>query len=204
MKKLIIYSTIVVLLLLGCAPTIDSPEKQRSEGDKYYTGIGASKDIEKAKYWYKKAAEQGDIKAQIALGHIYRWDPPVDYEMCKYWYQKAAEQGHAKSQYFLGSMYHREAPVDYELAEYWYKKAAEQGEVVSMVKLSLVNFRTKQPLHSYAWISIAMHHESKMDKDLLKLAKEIHSHAASTLSTENLEKAEELAEEIRKTIKTDN
>ena len=34
-------------------------------------GAGTSKDAEQAVYWYTKAAEQGNTKAQYQLGHMY-------------------------------------------------------------------------------------------------------------------------------------
>ena len=49
--------------------------------------------------WYRKAAEQGNAKAQYNLGWMYdngRGVVESDSEAVK-WYQKAAEQGHEKA-----------------------------------------------------------------------------------------------------------
>jgi TPR repeat protein len=36
-------------------------------GDVYYKGIGVTKNLEEAFQWYKKAADQGDVGAQLML-----------------------------------------------------------------------------------------------------------------------------------------
>jgi TPR repeat protein len=53
--------------------------------------------------WFRKAAEQGHVDAQHALGWIYAWPsrsgvPMDDVEALK-WFGKAAEQGHVRAQY---------------------------------------------------------------------------------------------------------
>jgi TPR repeat protein len=55
-------------------------------------------------YWYQKAADQGDAKAQSNLGVMYNFGEGVlkDYKQAVYWYQKAADQGYAGAQYDLG------------------------------------------------------------------------------------------------------
>ena len=53
--------------------------------------------------WYRKAAEQGDAKAQYNLGNCYYFGNGVtenEQEAVK-WYRKAAEQGDAKAQYVI-------------------------------------------------------------------------------------------------------
>ena len=49
----------------------------------------------------KKAAEQGDVKAQFNLGVMYAWGEgvPEDKAEAVRWYRMAAEQGDAGAQY---------------------------------------------------------------------------------------------------------
>ena len=56
----------------------------------YITG-----DYDKAFYWIKKAAEQGDVQAQFNLAICYYNGQGVskDLKQAIYWYQKAAGQG---------------------------------------------------------------------------------------------------------------
>jgi TPR repeat protein len=68
----------------------------------------------KAFEWYKKAAEQNDVRGQYGLGNCYVLGKGVDkdentgYE----WIRKAAEQGHSGGQYSLGSRYENGIGID--------------------------------------------------------------------------------------------
>jgi len=80
---------------------------------------------------FRKAAEQGDARAQSSLASMYYngLGIPKDYKQALYWYSKAAEQGLASAQFTLGLMYAEGVgvPKDNEKALFWYTKAAEQG-----------------------------------------------------------------------------
>ena len=80
---------------------------------------------------YKKAAEQGDISAQIMLGLMYDLGEGVlkdDKEAVK-WFRLAAEQGDADAQSNLGNMYHNGRGVlqDNVYAHMWWNIAASEG-----------------------------------------------------------------------------
>ena len=79
----------------------------------------------------KKAAEGGDVQAQIDLGGMYYSGKGVerDYKQAVEWFRKVAEQGSAEAQNRMGNMYGRGHGVkqDYKQAAEWYRKAAEQG-----------------------------------------------------------------------------
>lgn len=80
---------------------------------------------------FRKAAEQGNARAQYNLGLMYQDGYGVvedDAEAVK-WFRKAAEQGDADGQYFLGSKYSVGEGVTQDKTEAtkWYHKAAEQG-----------------------------------------------------------------------------
>ncbi len=97
----------------------------------YLIGRGVPQDYAEALKWYRKAAEQGDAKAQYDLGSMYGTGRGVtqDYAEAARWYRKAAEQGNAKAQYHLGSMYgtSRGVPQDYVQAYKWWNLAGAQG-----------------------------------------------------------------------------
>ena len=61
----------------------------------YANGQGIPKDEAKAASWYRKAADQGDSKAQFALGIMYAngQGVPKDEVEAVRWYRKAAERG---------------------------------------------------------------------------------------------------------------
>jgi TPR repeat protein len=117
-------------------------EEQLKLGDKYYYGTdGIQENLDKAAYWYTKAAEQGHVIAQFYLGDIYFYGKGVliDSEKAKYWYEKAAEQGHILSQRNVGNYYYKRGSgiQDKEKAAYWYMKAAEQGDAMSQYNMGV-------------------------------------------------------------------
>ncbi|MBQ9776558.1 MAG: sel1 repeat family protein, partial [Lentisphaeria bacterium] len=69
----------------------------------FQNGYGVTENKQEAVKWYRKAAEQGDAKAQYNLGNCYYFGNGVtenEQEAVK-WYRKAAEQGDAKAQYVI-------------------------------------------------------------------------------------------------------
>jgi TPR repeat protein len=92
----------------------------------------------------KALAEEGDVKAQYALGLFYQQGKGVrqDYVEAAHWYRKAAEQGDTKAQRNLGFLYEKGlgvAPDDGEAAS-WYRKAAEEGDAVALYNLGGMYF----------------------------------------------------------------
>ena len=80
---------------------------------------------------FRKAAEQGNAKAQFELGYCYHFGEGVaknDVESAK-WYRKAAEQGNAFAQNNLGCCYAFGDGVgkDPVQAVKWFRKSAELG-----------------------------------------------------------------------------
>lgn len=103
-----------------------------SLGDDYYFGRnGKAQDYAEAVKWYRKAAEQGDARAQFYLSHCYAYGRGVsqDYSEAVKWLRKAAEQGDALAQNNLGWCYDngQGVPQDESEAMKWFRKAAEQG-----------------------------------------------------------------------------
>ncbi len=81
--------------------------------------------------WYRRAAEQGNARAQFLLGVLAKAGngvPEDDREAMK-WYKLAAEQGDVHAQTSLGNMYAdgEGVPEDDREAVKWYRLAAEQG-----------------------------------------------------------------------------
>src|SRR5687767_4482011 len=70
----------------------------------YENGEGTEKNLEKAFYWYQKAAENGYIDAQYNLALLH--DTEKNLEKAFYWYQKAAKNGYIDAQYNLASLYY--------------------------------------------------------------------------------------------------
>ena len=98
-----------------------------------------SQDYSQAVYWFRKAAEQGDAKAEEFLGECYYEGKGVtqDYSQAAYWCKKAAEQGRAKAQLRIGALYASGDGVnkDNDLAEEWLTKVMDNQESSENLKL---------------------------------------------------------------------
>ena len=96
-------------------------------------------DLKKAEVYFRKAAEQGHVKAQQALGRLLYECHPLfgridrDYSESAKWTRKAAEQDDWMAQSLLGSMYQIGCgvPKDEDEAMYWYGRAARYGDRIA-------------------------------------------------------------------------
>jgi TPR repeat protein len=104
-------------------------------GDAYAAGKGAPRepfqlaaDYKQAASWYQKAADQGNIPAQIHLADLYRDGRGVLRDMAQAvaWYRKAANQGDAGAEGTLGLLYSvgMGIPRDDVEAYFWLSLAA--------------------------------------------------------------------------------
>ena len=103
-----------------------------------------------AVYWYRKAAEQGNAKAQVNLGCCYENGEGVEKDMkqAAEWFRKAAEQGNTHAQFSLGSCYdgglgiakdHLEAIKWYrKVSDYYDSKLKERYDAMDAIELSEV------------------------------------------------------------------
>lgn len=64
-------------------------------------------DNDKSSFWYLKAAQGGNPKAQGKIGHNYFWGSGVSQNIFKaiYWIKKGADGGDADAQYQMGTLY---------------------------------------------------------------------------------------------------
>lgn len=80
----------------------------------------------------KKAAEEGDARAQARLAVCYAHGHGIEQnnKQAAIWYWEAARQGHKRSQYNLAVCCHNgllSVKQDDQAAKKWYRKAAKQG-----------------------------------------------------------------------------
>lgn len=108
----------------------------------------------------KHAAENGNIKAQSALGLMYYNGDHVTQDPVKarYWYEKAAHAGDANAQGLLAMMYFTGDTVnrDYQQALFWFDKAAAQGDTEAMAfigEIYLYGKGTEKKLHQSSSLS---------------------------------------------------
>jgi TPR repeat protein len=115
--------------LLAKANTGD-PVSQVAVGEVYAAGNGVARDYKQAAEWYRKAADKGDIAAEMHLAALYRDGGGKyfvrDMAQAAEWYRKAAEQGDVTAQGILGTLYSvgQGVPLSYPDAYYWLDLAA--------------------------------------------------------------------------------
>lgn len=101
-----------------------------------------TQDVAKAVKYYEKAADAGNVLAQVNLASIYSkgFEGKPDYAQAVMWYRKAAEQGDRDGQFGLAVCYAlgRGVPVDYEEARRWFTSAADQGQVQAQFDLGVI------------------------------------------------------------------
>ena len=61
----------------------EKPKSQFRLGSLYYNGDVVERNLEKAKYWFEKSAEQGDSDAQVSLGSMYLYGEGVEQDLEK-------------------------------------------------------------------------------------------------------------------------
>ena len=107
---------------------------------KYQNGVGCPRDLGKALYWYKRAAEQNDPGALLALGDLNDAGVcvPEDVREAIRLYKRAADLGFAPAMVRLATMTERGRGLPFVPEDVlgWYRKAAEKGYGPAMTRLS--------------------------------------------------------------------
>jgi hypothetical protein len=111
----------------------------------------------------RRAAEQGDVAAQLNLAKAYATGNgiPQDYEQTSQWFRKAADQGSAEAQYWLGVMFRDAVGVgaDQGQAAQFFGRAAELGYAQAQANLGNLHFTGRGVLQDYVeahkWLNIA-------------------------------------------------
>ena len=138
-------------------------QSQLSLATAYFNGKTITQDLQKAFYWYGKAADQGSPVAQFFMAYFYKTGKavPQDYEAAFKWYMKSAEQGYVDSQYFTGYYYEKGRGIrqDFKRSFYWYSRAAKQGDGISQYRLANAYFHgwgvAQNIQQSYFWARLA-------------------------------------------------
>lgn len=93
-------------------------------------------------YWFRRAAEAGNVDAMVDLAYklsqLYKWDDDKLAEAIQ-WYQRAADQGNGYAMNRLGLMYSKGEGVKQskDKAFEWYLKAAEAGNAAGQYNAGL-------------------------------------------------------------------
>ena len=104
-------------------------------------------DNQKAMYYFKKAAEQGNKVGAFAVAGMYECGIGVekDYERAVYWYKKAYELGETNySSFHIAEIYFNgkgNVAKDYKSAANWYLKAGKNNNAKAQYRLAMMYFK---------------------------------------------------------------
>ena len=108
------------------------PVVQYNLGVLYEQGLGVDPNLQSAIAYYRRAAENGFVPAQLRYAQflLYGEEIPADPAAAEQWYCAAAEQGNATAQYSLALLLleRKEDPMAHERGLSWLLLAAENGE----------------------------------------------------------------------------
>lgn len=109
----------------------ESPEAQAMLGYLYRYGKGVEEDLQKARDYFKKAADEGNAFGQYNLGYFYEKGEAVKKDEIEalFWYRSSAQQGDINGIRRMGYMYYYGIGVekDYKTALSWFEKSAAMG-----------------------------------------------------------------------------
>jgi TPR repeat protein len=97
----------------------------------YSNGQGVPQNYAEAMKWFRKAADQGNPRAQHNLGFMYANGEGVVNDLAEAvkWYRKAADQGYRDAQFNFASIYASGLGYqDYVQAHMWLNLAAMAGD----------------------------------------------------------------------------
>lgn len=122
------------------------------------TGRGVEKDLDKAKYYYEKAADYGYTRSMVNLGWLYRSDDyseshPLDdgnydyyYKQAEKWFRMAARENDAAGFYGLAYLYEsyfrgEDITARIEKAAPFFQKAAELNNGAAQIAVGYAEMR---------------------------------------------------------------
>ncbi len=141
----------VLFLTLLLSVTAQAPAQQPLYGSRLEASKFTNQDIPEL----VRKAEAGDPKAQLLLGHAYKYGYGTgrkDSESVK-WYRLASDQGTAEAQYFLAYAYQFGQGVgkDKNEAMKWYLRSAEQGFAGAQTNLGSLYHQEKNYIEGVKW-----------------------------------------------------
>jgi len=119
-------------------PPSKDPQRQFEVAKAYASGSGMDQNWEKAVYWYRRAAEQGHVRAQLQMGIAYQKGRGVerDNAVAVEWFRRAAEEGtQSKAMLELGTAYRDGKGVEKDpvTAMMWFNLSSKRGGLASRI-----------------------------------------------------------------------
>lgn len=176
-----------------CVRAVAKGDKDAGAETMYELGItqlngtnGFAKNEKFAFYFFKKSAEMGYVKAQVALGLLYSEGTGVekDIEKAAEWFEKAADQGDNMACTNLGMMYLTGNGVQKDIgkAKSLLTRASMNDDPIAMINLGMLNITEGLEEQGLTWLSKAAEHPQ--GKQLLEAeALRGNKHAQKALDT---------------------
>ena len=128
-----------IAMLAALAENGHAPSQFRL-GFMYRTGLGTPRNLQRAGYWFEKAARQNDVGGQYWLAESYRRGEglPASPELAFEWFQRLAERGYAPAQYQVALAYAEGRGIgrDEAAAVAWLQRAANGGHPMAARRLA--------------------------------------------------------------------
>jgi localization factor PodJL len=135
----------------------------------YERGVGIKTDIPRAKVWYSRAAEQGNVKAMLNLAVLLagRSGAEPDYTNAVRWFTEAAERGLGDSQFNLAVLYENGLGVTKDEAEAykWLLLAAQSGDKEATIRRDALKARLSKEDQAQAEAFVAAWRAKPIDPE---------------------------------------
>ena len=132
-----------------------NPQEVKNGKDSFniYQYLRLKGDLPRAKWWLKKATEQGYAMVQyrsavvlyrLAVMYYYKEEGRAqDIQLARFLFEQAAEKGYALAQYNLAVMYSmgEGGAQDIQRAKFWFEQAAQQGYALAQYHLALMYYK---------------------------------------------------------------
>lgn len=157
----------------------NNPDAQLQLGNIFFSSLGKHRkenDLSSAKYWFEKAANNGDREAMYNLAMIsyYRVDGTVDFQKAKTWLEKSAEKGYPYAHFQLGYMYYfgvGNIQRNTQQAAHHFREASLAGIRDAQYFLGLMSYYSpKKSVEAERWLTSAANQGySDAQKDLARM-----------------------------------
>ncbi|MEI6834447.1 MAG: hypothetical protein WCL28_10700 [bacterium] len=164
----------------------------------YSNGLGVTKDERKSFELNLESANGGSVDAalNLAIEYEYGRGTEKDLEQAFHWYSIAAKAGNVIAQHNLGAAYAKGSgtKVDYIEAQLWYLKAASKGSYLSQLCLGQM-YEEGQGVGKDFTTALSWYFLAYGENKIPELISSIN-HVKNQLTTDEIDRAKEMAEEF--------
>ena len=144
----------------------------------YWEGIGVAVDLEKAFFWFKKSADNGDNGAMNNVGvmSLEGQGTPINLEQAYDYFYAAARSGLNRGMLNVARMYRNGSGVlkDGEKAKFWYEKASQTGFQLADLEMADAEALIKQEREMFDKLKVSdWEIKMKLEREDLSISQRI-------------------------------